>query len=74
MGSLMNTVEETVTTNEWKRSSYSKGADSTCVEVSIRPTGVAVRDSKDPVSPVLHFTTQEWQVFLLGVRSNEFDV
>jgi hypothetical protein len=60
-------------TDEWRKSSYSNGADATCVEVSFRATGVAVRDSKNP-GPVLHFTPQEWRVFLRGVRSNEFDI
>lgn len=70
----MSDVVETATNNEWRRSSYSQGSGSTCVEVSIRPNGVAVRDSKNPIGPELHFTRQEWRVFLLGVRSDEFDV
>lgn len=70
----MNKVDETVDTNQWRRSSYSTGSDTTCVEVSIRPTGVAVRDSKNPTGPELHFSMQEWRVFLLGVRADEFNV
>jgi hypothetical protein len=70
----MSHIDKTATPHEWRRSSYSTGSGSTCVEVSIRPTGVAVRDSKNPVGPELHFTMQEWRVFLLGVRSDEFDV
>jgi len=72
--SQMNKVDGAVMTNKWRKSSFSMGSNSTCVEVSIRPTGVAVRDSKDPVGPELHFTKQEWRAFLLGVRSDEFDV
>ena len=70
----MDTIDKSMTTSEWRTSSYSTGADSTCVEVSMHATGVAVRDSKNPTGPVLMFTKQEWRVFLLGVRSNEFDV
>lgn len=70
----MDTIDKSTTTSEWRKSSYSVGAGSTCVEVSIRVDGVAVRDSKNPTGPVLRFTMQEWRVFLLGVRSNEFDV
>jgi Domain of unknown function (DUF397) len=70
----MDTIDKSTTTSEWRKSSYSLGSDSTCVEVSVRATGVAVRDSKDPSGPVLLFSEQEWRVFLLGVRSNEFDV
>lgn len=70
----MNKVDETVSIGEWRRSSYSTGSDTTCVEVSVRPTGVVVRDSKNPVGPELHFSLQEWRIFLLGVRAGEFEV
>jgi len=70
----MDTIDKTTTTSEWRKSSYSSGASATCVEVSVHADGVAVRDSKNPTGPVLQFTMQEWRVFLLGVRSNEFDV
>lgn len=70
----MDTIDKSMTTSEWRKSSYSLGANSTCVEVSVHPTGVAVRDSKNPTGPVLLFTKQEWRVFLLGVRADEFDV
>jgi hypothetical protein len=33
---------------------------------------VLVRDSKDPGGPVLRFSRLEWQAFLDGVRSGEF--
>lgn len=32
-----------------------------------------VRDTKDPNSPVLHFTKDEWVAFVLGVKAGEFD-
>ena len=35
--------------------------------------GVAVRDSKDPHSPVLAFTRREWTAFLDGMTKGEFD-
>lgn len=69
----MNKVDETVSAGEWRRSSYSTGSDTTCVEVSIRPTGVAVRDSKNPLGPELHFSLLEWRIFVLGVRAGEFE-
>jgi hypothetical protein len=34
--------------------------------------GAAVRDSKDPASPVLTFTAQEWVAFVRGVKAGEF--
>jgi len=58
---------------QWRTSSYCLGANQTCVQVSIRPDGVAMRHSKSPEGPVLRFTVQEWRAFLDGVRANEFD-
>jgi hypothetical protein len=57
----------------WRRSSFSRGADKTCVDVAFAAGEVAVRDSKDPAGPVLRFSPREWEVFLLGVRNDEFD-
>ncbi|MEU7068329.1 DUF397 domain-containing protein [Streptomyces sp. NPDC046161] len=42
---------------EWRKSSYSGGGESQCVEVAdlsaTRYSGIAVRDSKRPASPAL---------------------
>lgn len=56
----------------WRRSS-SCSQDS-CVEVADFPDGgVAVRDGKEPTSsPVLVFTAQEWEAFVVGVKAGEF--
>lgn len=56
---------------KWQASS--KCADKSCVQVAANPTGVRVRDSKDPDGPVLTFTPDEWQAFTTGVRDGEFD-
>ena len=56
---------------QWHKSSFS-GANG-CVEVALVEGGAAVRDSKDPASPVLRFTAREWEAFLAGVRAGEFD-
>src|SRR4051794_8775955 len=56
----------------WRKSSYSQGGS--CVEVRRRSRNIQVRDSKDPQSPVLTFTPQEWVAFVLGVCDGEFDV
>jgi uncharacterized protein DUF397 len=46
---------------EWRKSSYSS-VQANCVEVATNvPGAVAVRDSKDPHSPVLCFTPDEWR-------------
>lgn len=57
----------------WRRSS--RCSTTSCVEVAGLPDGgVAVRDSKQPISaPVLVFTAQEWESFISGVNAGEFD-
>ncbi len=40
---------------EWRKSSFSGGADENCVEVAHLGNGLAFRDSKDPAGPVLTF-------------------
>jgi len=55
---------------QWRRSSYcGSGA---CVEVARSSDGFLVRDAKDPESPVLSFTAEEWSAFVAGVKSDEF--
>ena len=55
----------------WRKSSRS--GTNGCVEVALDPAEVAVRDSKDPSGPVLHFNAHEWGAFLGGVRKGEFE-
>ena len=60
----------------WRKSRRS-AADGHCVEVAELPGGdIGVRHSKDigPGRPVLLFAREEWDSFLLGVGSNEFDL
>jgi Domain of unknown function (DUF397) len=61
----------TSTAQQWRRSSYC--TDTTCVEVAMEPTAVAVRDSKQPAGAVLRFTPAEWRAFVSGVRNGEFE-
>lgn len=57
----------------WRKASASN-LDTCCVEVAQLPEGgVAVRDSKDPQGPVLHFTPGEWAAFATGMAAGEFD-
>ena len=48
-------------------------ANGSCVEVGRADGLIAVRDSKDPEGPVLHYTPAEWDAFLDGARKGEFD-
>ncbi len=60
---------------KWFKSTKS-GTNGNCVEVASSSDGeIWLRDSKlGEASPVLKFTTGEWQAFVDGVRENEFDI
>ncbi|MEU1052990.1 DUF397 domain-containing protein [Streptomyces sp. NPDC005876] len=53
----------------WRKSSYSDGGDSNCVEVAVGHPGlVPVRDSKVGGEVVVVFGAGAWGAFLEGVR------
>ena len=56
----------------WYKSSRSAG-NGACVEVTVLPSGMAVRDSKDPAGPVLTFEAGAWRAFIAAVRSGTLD-
>jgi hypothetical protein len=60
------------TTVSWQKSSASSPDTIDCVQVTRTHEHVWVRDSKNPLGPVLGFTREEWAVFLVGVRCDEF--
>lgn len=45
-----------------------------CVEVAVKPRGVAVRDSKNRTGGTLFFTKKEWKAFLGGVSKGQFNI
>lgn len=56
----------------WRKASAS--GSNGCVEVAPLADGrIALRDSKDPMGPVLRFTRREWVSFLDGLDKGEFD-
>jgi len=59
------------TTASWQKSSATR--DGECVEVARTLKHVWVRDSKNPLGPVLGLTREEWAVFLVEVQRGEFD-
>jgi hypothetical protein len=52
----------------WRKSSYSGGNGGGCVEVAPAGSDIAVRDSKDPDGPHLHFSAGDWRAFLAGIK------
>jgi len=58
----------------WHKSTFSNGNGGNCLEHARLPDGSrAVRHSKHPEGPSLIFTPSEWEAFIQGVRSGEFD-
>lgn len=57
---------------KWRKAQRSAG-NGACVEVASYQDMVAVRDSKDPNGPVLTYAHDEWNVFLRGAKSGDFD-
>jgi hypothetical protein len=64
-------MEHDHSVTEWRTSTFSDGLQ--CVEVAAKGDHVAVRHSKDPDGPVLHFTRGEMLAFLQGAKAGEFD-
>ncbi|MEV7079514.1 DUF397 domain-containing protein [Streptomyces sp. NPDC093516] len=59
-----------LTTATWRKSSYSDGGASNCLEVADDyPDMIPVRDSKVPDGPVLVFGASPWASFLTFVRT-----
>jgi len=55
----------------WFKSTHSSES-ANCVEVAWTPTGVAVRDSKDPDGPTLTFGRDTWDAFIKDLVSGGF--
>ncbi|GGU37109.1 DUF397 domain-containing protein [Streptomyces coeruleorubidus] len=53
----------------WRKSSYSDGGQTNCLEVADgHPGMVPVRDSKQSDGPILVFSANPWTSFLAGVK------
>ncbi|WP_239138076.1 DUF397 domain-containing protein [Sphaerisporangium rufum] len=58
----------------WRKAFRSSAEGQNCVEVAgLSEGGRAVRDSKNPVGPVLVCTADEWAAFLDGAKRGAFD-
>jgi hypothetical protein len=47
---------------------------SSCVEVTVAPEGVYVRNSADPDGPKVTIPLDQWVLFVGEVRNGEFDL
>jgi len=58
---------------EWFKSTRSNNGTG-CVEVALNLGGAYVRDTKDDgTGPILGFTDEEWDAFVVGAKDGEFD-
>ena len=58
---------------QWERPLLCSGDGDNCVEVNRSSNGtVGIRDSKKPDSPVLVFTSAEWDDFLRSARAGQY--
>jgi hypothetical protein len=57
----------------WRKSTRSSPSGDNCVEVAFDGDAVAVRDTKNRDAAMLIFTSDEWQAFIDGVKSGEFE-
>lgn len=57
---------------EWRKARRSMG-NGNCVEISPVTGGVVVRDSKNPVGPVLRYSATSWLAFTRETQLGHFD-
>ncbi|MFJ9589231.1 DUF397 domain-containing protein [Streptomyces acidicola] len=61
-----------LSTAVWRKSSYSDGGASNCVEIADGYPGIVpVRDSKNPQGPALVFVAASWTSFVKGLGLGE---
>ncbi|KJK57151.1 DUF397 domain-containing protein [Saccharothrix sp. ST-888] len=65
-------MTKTMSSLTWRKSSHS-GGNGACIEIAV-PSGasIAVRDSKDPEGPQLHFSKEAWAAFATAAGSGVF--
>lgn len=58
---------------EWRKSFYSGGSGTECVETADLASCTAVRDSKDPSGRRLAFSIPVWMRFVAALRDGRLD-
>lgn len=54
--------------NDWRKSTYSGGANNQCVECGTTADSVLIRDTADPDSLTLSVSTGMWSEFLGAIK------
>jgi Domain of unknown function (DUF397) len=69
------TIPDSSALGGWRKSSYSGNESGSCVEIlDHHPSGVPVRDSKNPHGPALLFPAAAWSSFICALRQGDFPV
>lgn len=58
-----------MTEGGWRKSSFSSGGETDCVEVALTADRARVRDSKNASGPVLAVDAGTWTVFVASAAS-----
>lgn len=53
-----------MTLTAWRKSSFSTGSQTNCVEVAFGPVSVALRDSKNAAGPRLTIDLEGWRALI----------
>lgn len=65
-------MKQSIVSNwKWRRSTSCNAGN--CVEVAAIDGGVALRDSKNRDGAILTYSRSEWEAFVTGIRSGDFD-
>ncbi|QIJ62798.1 DUF397 domain-containing protein [Streptomyces sp. JB150] len=68
-------ITNAATLNGWRKSSYSGPEADRCLEVlDHHPTGIPVRDSKNPAGPAVVFPAAGWALFVRAVGNGTLPV
>jgi hypothetical protein len=57
---------------EFRKSSFSGSSGGNCVEVARADATFGVRDSKNPIGPVLAMSAEQGHKFLLAIKRDQF--
>ncbi|MES5823544.1 DUF397 domain-containing protein [Streptomyces sp. RG80] len=64
----MSADPQSLSEPDWFKSSYSGGNTTECVEAAFIPSGVLVRDSKQPQREMLRVSAAAWANFVAATR------